>query len=317
MPSLFAGVVMAVSFGAAQAEEVVLRAVSAFAAGTAASGAFEKFIEKVNAEGKGLVRIEYLGGPPAMPPFEVGSAVSRGVVDIVNVAGALYTSMLPEADALKLGELTLAEERENGAWDFINQLHNERMNAWYLARVGENLPLHLFLSREVAEPDLSGLTIRVTPAYAAFFRALGANVVQTASGEVYTALERGVVQGYGWPIIGIFDLGWQEVTKFRVDPGFYKVDVNMLVNLDRWKSLDDNQREFLTRMARWIEETDFQDNIVLKEQEIRRQADAGIKAIAFEGAAREKWLSTAREAAWKQVVSQSKEGAKLRTLLTK
>ena len=50
---------------------------------------------------------------------------------------------------------------------------------------------------------------------------LGANVVTTPPGEVYTALERGVVDGYGWPILGIFDLGWQEKTKYRVDPGFY------------------------------------------------------------------------------------------------
>ncbi len=45
--------------------------------------------------------------------------------------------------------------------------------------------------------------------------------MQTAPGEVYTALERGVVDGYGWPITGIFDLGWHEKTKYRVDPGFY------------------------------------------------------------------------------------------------
>lgn len=42
--------------------------------------------------------------------------------------------------------------------------------------------------------------------------ALGATVVQTAPGEVYTALERGVVDGYGWSITGIFDLGWHEKT---------------------------------------------------------------------------------------------------------
>jgi TRAP-type mannitol/chloroaromatic compound transport system substrate-binding protein len=45
-------------------------------------------------------------------------------------------------------------------------------------------------------------------------------------GEVYTALERGVVDGYGWPTAGIFDLGWHEKTKFRVDPGFYTAEVS-------------------------------------------------------------------------------------------
>ena len=60
-------------------------------------------------------------------------------------------------------------------------------------------------------------------------------MVQTAPGEVYTALERGVVDGYGWPTIGIFDLGWEKVTKVRFEPGFYAVDINVLVNLNTWK----------------------------------------------------------------------------------
>ena len=56
----------------------------------------------MNADGKGVVRINYIGGPRAMPPFEVGNAVRTKVVDIANVTGAFYTNLMPEADALKL-----------------------------------------------------------------------------------------------------------------------------------------------------------------------------------------------------------------------
>ena len=64
------------------AQEVTLRAVTAFAEKTTYSRGFEKFIERVNADGKGLVQINYIGGPKAMPPFEVGNALKTGVVDI-------------------------------------------------------------------------------------------------------------------------------------------------------------------------------------------------------------------------------------------
>ena len=84
-----------------------------------------------------------------------------------------------------------------------------------------NTPFHLYLTKPITKPDLTGFKIRITPVYRDFFTALGATVVQTAPGEVYTALERGVVDGYGWPIGGIFDFGWHEKTKYRVDPGFY------------------------------------------------------------------------------------------------
>ena len=67
------------------AQEVTLRAVTAFAEGTQFSKNFERFIQKVNADGKGVVQINYIGGPRAMPPFEVGNAVRTRVVDMANV----------------------------------------------------------------------------------------------------------------------------------------------------------------------------------------------------------------------------------------
>src|SRR5262249_47023074 len=80
------------------AQEITLRAVTSFAEGTQFSKNFERFIQKVNAEGKGVLQINYIGGPRAMPPFEVGNAVRTRVVDIANVTGAFYTNLMPEAD---------------------------------------------------------------------------------------------------------------------------------------------------------------------------------------------------------------------------
>jgi len=300
------------------AQEVTLRAVSAFQEGTAFAKPFEAFIQKVNAEGKGLVRINYIGGPKAMPPFEVGNAVKNGIVDIANTTGAFYTNLLPAADALKLADLTIQEQRKNGAWEYINRLHGEKLNAYYLARTGDGVPFHLYANKPLAKPDLHGMTIRVTPIYRAFFAALGANLVQTAPGEVYTALERNVIDGYGWPIQGIFDLGWQEKTKYRVDPGFYVVDVNFLVNLDTWKSkLNDKQRALLQRISIEIEATNA-DNAAINAEERKRQAAAGIKTINFEGKDRETWLNTARDAGWAYVKEVAPQQAdELRKLLTR
>jgi len=43
-----------------------LRAVNAFAEGTTFGKPLERFIEKVNVDGKGLLKITYVGGPRAM-----------------------------------------------------------------------------------------------------------------------------------------------------------------------------------------------------------------------------------------------------------
>lgn len=305
------------STGSLSAQEVTLRAVNAFQEGTAFAKPFEEFIEKVNADGKGVIRINYIGGPKAMPPFEVGNAVKTGVVDVGNATSAFYTNLLPEAEALKLATRTIQEQRQNGAWEYVNKLHNDKLNAWYLARHGDGVPFHLYLNKPLDKADLKGLTIRVTPIYRAFFTELGANLVQTAPGELYTALERGVVDGYGWPIQGIFDLGWQEKTKFRVDPGFYQVDVNILVNLDRWKKLTEAQRAVLTKAALWVEERNAR-NAELNVAEAKRQGDAGIKTIALAGAERDKWNAAAQESGWAYVKKIAPQNAdELRRLLVK
>jgi TRAP-type C4-dicarboxylate transport system substrate-binding protein len=96
---------------------------------------------------------------------------------------------------------------------------------------------------------------------------------------VLTALERGVVDGYGWPAIGMFDLGWGAHTKYRIDPGFYNVVVNVLVNLDKWKSLRPDQRAFLERMAGWLEQENVRWVAERKAADEKKIKEAGIQII--------------------------------------
>jgi TRAP-type C4-dicarboxylate transport system substrate-binding protein len=204
--------------GAAQAQETTLRLVSAFAENGIYVQHLQKWIAQFNAEGKGTLQINFIGGPKAIPTFEAGNAVKSGVVDMALSTGAFYTNVMPESDFLKLTQIPVAEQRKNGAFAAINELWMQKGNMVYLARMVENQPFHLYLNKKVDKPDLTGMKVRITPVYREFFASLGANVVTMPPGEVYTALERNVVDGYGWPIGGIFDLNWQEKTKFRVDP---------------------------------------------------------------------------------------------------
>src|SRR2546421_2841392 len=142
MRSIFIAAALIAVASPAAAEEVTLRAVSAFAEGTEFSRNFERFVEKVNADGKGLIKINYIGGPRAVPRFEVGNAVRTRVVDIANVTGAFYTNLMPEADGLKLNGKAMTEQRKDGTWQFINGLHNQKLNAQYLARQFHNVPFH-------------------------------------------------------------------------------------------------------------------------------------------------------------------------------
>jgi TRAP-type C4-dicarboxylate transport system substrate-binding protein len=294
--------------GGAAAQETTLRLVSAFAENGIYVQRLLPWVQKVNAEGKGLLQINFIGGPKAIPPFEAGNAVKTGVVEIAMSTGAFYTNVMPEADFLKLTQIHVAEQRKNGAFDAINKVWNEKGNMQYLARMVENQPFHLYINKKIDKPDLSGLKIRITPVYRDFFQSLNANVITTPPGEVYTALERGVVDGYGWPIGGIFDLNWQEKTKFRVDPGFYDAEVSLVMNLPAYKKLTDAQRAYLQKQLLALEAGNtFWAKYTA--DETARQEKAGIQTIKFDPATSKAFRDKAYDVAWASAMKQSPEVA--------
>jgi TRAP-type C4-dicarboxylate transport system substrate-binding protein len=104
------------------------------------------------------------------------------------------------------------------------------------------------------------------------------------------------------------------VTKYRMEPPFYSVEVNVLVNLDAWKSLSDAQRKLLNDAALWLEGLDSEKEAVIK-AERERQAAAGIQALDFGAAASQAFLARAYDVAWQSVIKRAPEsGPKLRQL---
>ena len=296
-----------------QAQEATLKLVSAFPETATYVKHMMPWIQKFNADGKGIAQINFIGGPKAIPTFEVGTSVRNGVVEMAMTTGAFYTNLMPEADFLKLTQIGVAEQRRNGAFDYINRVWNQKANMLYVARMVEDTPFHLYLTKKIDKPDLSGLKIRITPVYRDFFASMGASLIQTPPGEVYTALERGVVDGYGWPIQGIFDLNWHEKTKFRVDPGFYNAEVSIVMNLDAWKKLSPQQRDFVQKQALALEAMNSTWKKI-NDEDARRQAQAGIQTIRFDQA----YVDKAYDVAWASATKQSPEHApQMRKLFSK
>ena len=275
----FALIAAALGAGPALAQETTLRAAVFVPTNTVFGEMFGRFVAHVNAEGKGLVQINLVGGPSAIPSLEQGNAVRTGVLDIAAVPPSFYAGNMPEADAVIMSPLSFKQQRASGAWDALNKITNQKMNSWYLAAYGEGIPFHIWTTKQPTSANFQGWKLRTVPNYTAFFQALGAAPITMPPGEVKTALERGVVDGYGWPYIGIFDLGWGGDTKYRVDPGFFSVVVNVLVNQNKWKALRDDQRAFLTRMGEWLETENTRWAAEKIASETKRQTDAGIKIV--------------------------------------
>jgi len=301
----------------ASAEEMTLKAAAFVPVTTTYGIPFKRFVDHVNETGKGVLQIRIVGGPEAVPADGQAQAVKTGVLDISAVPTAYYKGLMVEGDAQVLNDMSLAQQRSSGLYAALNQISNQKMNANYLTSFGIGVHFHFYVTKDmpVTKPeDLKGLRFRGQPNYAAMFRHHGIAGVNIAPPEVYTALERGTVQGYGWPLWGIEDFGWDKLTKVRIDPGFYNVTVTVLMNKPRYDSLPAAQKKVLDDAVVWFEQDDLRYTEQKSKDTLAYQAKAGIKVVDFGP----QWQKTAVELSWEDLTKLSPDSiSKLRGIIDK
>ena len=311
------------AFGAvtpAIADEITVSGASCFPIGSPPSKPFENVVAEINKQGKGIIQIDLKGGAPAIgSPFTLTQKMSKGVYDVIGCTEAYFGNVIPEAPVLRFSEHPFSTLRENGAMALIGKLLTEK-GIHYVGRHHDFGPFHLWLSKKIDKPDLTGLNLRVAPVYTAFFKSLGATVQTSNIGQIYTYMENGTVQGYGWPALGWVP-SWVKVTKYRVDPGFYSAALHTLFNDKKWKSLSKEQQDLVNKVVMEFEvnaETSSDKFKAVAKAQNEKTAKEGLQAITFSDADTEIWVSAARKTGWDEVLERSPEhGAALMKLFTK
>lgn len=298
---------------------VTLKAVSAFPQNNRMNNALWMLQKRVKEGSRGRLEINWGGGPEAIPTFQLVEAIRNGVVDLAWTAHTFNVAQLAVAEGAKLSKLTPWDERKKGVFDFYQKAYQGKLNAYFLGRGTPGLTYNLYTTVPVKSPgDFKGMTIRVTPAYKAFVEALGAAPVTTDPGEVFNALQRKMVQGYGWPSLGISDFGWDEVTKFVIEPAFYQVDVIALVHIHSWNKLPKDLQEVLSASMQEVEREASGHFAKLISEDREKIKQKGVQEVRLSKEDGEKYLQTAYEAAWKEVLKKDlSSGAQLRDLLSK
>ena len=288
---------------AALAEDT-LTAVHAFPESLIYTKSFLEFVDKVNAAGEGVVKIEVRGGPEAIGMFQQPDAVRSGVVDMVYTPGSFYAGALPEKDALVTSNLTAVEARANGGLELIDQIHQEKMGVKYLGWLDSGVCYNLW-TRNAPELDangnldVSGLKLRGNAVYNAFFTEyLGAQVIDLPTTEVYSGLERGVVDATGWTQIGLIDLKWNEFLNYRIEPCFFSTDLGTIVNLEKWNSLSEEARTILQDVAVAHEAESAAKLGAVRDEDFAALEAAGMQIVTLEGDAAEAYLAAATQKTW-------------------
>lgn len=304
---------------AADMKPVELKIWSAWIPDTFSTDPFmHMFNDMVNEKGKAVnLSIKFIGGPEVFKAFDGIEALRKGLVDVAYTASVYHAGTVPEARALILSQLTPMEERETGAYDLMDKFHREKAGIHYLCRLGLQPYFNFYMNKELDKVDFSGLKLRSTPAYDHIIKHLGGAIIRTQMSEVYTALERGTIDGYGFPTLGIADHKLEEVTKYVWGPAFYSSPTSLYINLAKWDSLAEEQRAVLTEAAKELEikSTEMFADYVKKDRELL--AKTGVKLYKLSPEDEQALLDITNKTGWDMLLEKAPDAAPLKPLMSK
>jgi TRAP-type C4-dicarboxylate transport system substrate-binding protein len=279
---------------------------------------FNIFVEKVNEKFKDKIEIELIGGPDITPPFQLHEAVKNGVIDMALTSCGYYPSLLWEAQSAMFTNKDYKEIAKTNYFDTMSKLHEEVGLIW-LGQGTLDMTFYLYSNQKVEKPgDFAGKKIRVFPPFIPLIQTLGAAPINLPMGDIYTAMERGAVDGFVMTHLGfVKDFSWHEVTKYVVAYPLYQATAVILVNPSKWNEIPaEVQKEIIAFKQSTVDPAVSEYYIQLSQKDWQLMMDKGVEPIKFSKSEGDAFLKMAYDAAWNHVNSKSPElGPKLKQML--
>ena len=115
---------------------------------------------------------------------------------------------------------------------------------------------------------------------AEIWRRAGVGVVTLPGSEVYTALERGVIEATDWGTLGMNnDLGYHKIAKYPLYPGFHSMPcAEVAINMTKWNALSPDLKVILEIAVRDFAR-DMVQRIAMEDIKVeRRRKGSGVDA---------------------------------------
>lgn len=209
---------------------------------------FADLVEKLT-DGELIIRMQ--PGGSIVPSKQVFDAVSSGTLDIGCTWAGWWIGKFPASVLFANSYPNGMQMREMLSWIY----HGDGLKLWnemYEDHDVVVLPPYGMLGSEnfcwSRKPinsleDFKGLKFRTVGVWGKCLERLGARVVSLAGGEVYPALERGVIDAaeFGTPAIDR-KLGFEEICPYLKVPGIHEpcAPLETLVNEKTWRELPDH-----------------------------------------------------------------------------
>lgn len=263
-------------------------------------GIAEPFIKNVEAVSRGSIKIT-LSGPETVPPFEQLQPVASGAFHFLYSHGSYHFGVTPVLAAVEAIGGDVASRRASGILDHIDA-HYQKLGVKIVAFPSTPDGTYQIILRQPVSPsgDLQGRKLRGTPISSGLFRLLGASPpVGMAPGEIYTSLDKGVIEGTVWTVQGgVLALRWYEVAKYLLRPAYGFSIQPIFMNLNAWNRLSDAERKILLDEGRKIEDAWYREAGRLAEEEEKALIAKGMMLTQVGPALRAKVPSAFSEGLW-------------------
>ncbi|MBI3371255.1 MAG: TRAP transporter substrate-binding protein [Betaproteobacteria bacterium] len=219
---------------------------------------FEEFCARIGKLTNGRLEIQPFAAGAVVGVFETLDAVSAGALQAHSTAPVYFTGK--DAGFAVLGDLAFAYQHPwqaeawylyKGGLDLLREGY-ARFNAyvvgvswWGLESIVSKKPI-----RNMA--DFKGIKIRSPQGINAEILAkLGGSIVVIPGGEVYSALDKGVVDAADWATISMNQrMGFHEVAKYPTMFTHSMPCQEFTVNMAAWKALPDDIKQIVTSAVR-------------------------------------------------------------------
>ena len=241
------------------------------------------FADAVGEATGGEVTIELLPVGSIVEYNETQDAVGAGIID-GHITDTSYFAGKDPAFSLianPVGAWSSPDEMftfmEEGGGE---ELMNELLNPYGLTFIGASTPgLEAFVSKVKLEgvDDLQGLKMRAPEGLVQqVFAAAGASPVNLPGSEVFTSLDKGVIDAADYSVFSTNQAqGLHDVASNPVYPGFHSMPlVEISINTAKWESLTDEQRAAIEQAAHDFARTQVEE-LSKKDAEAVEAAKAG------------------------------------------
>lgn len=266
----------------------------------------EPYIKAVEAASGG--RIKFLvSGPETVPAFEQLQPVISGAFQFLFTHGSYHFGTTPLLAATEALGGTRQQRKASGALEFMDK-HYQKLGLKLVAlpMTAEGGYQLLLRKPPTANGDLQGFKIRGFPTAQPVLRMLGASMIVLPPSEIYSALDKGVVDGFAYPSFGVLRSKLYEPTKFLLRPGFGFIANPVLANLATWNRFTDADRKLMLDEAARAEERWESATARIYAEEEKELVSRGMKVVEMGPVQKASLQKTWSEGLWELASQKAK-----------